>query len=105
MSAGKDETGWLIETKTPEGVPCYWGGPALWTTDHLKAIRFARKLDGERVAEDLDVDRLVVVEHIWCAPPETCDGCNEPATRRDMEGVPFCQACYDDAFEREPYEP
>lgn len=62
-----DEAGWLIETKTADGAPCYWGGPSLWTTDHFKAIRFARKLDGERVAEDLDTEGLVVVEHMWCA--------------------------------------
>lgn len=63
-----DEVAWLIETKTRAGEPYYWGGPALWTTDHLRAIRFARKIDGERVAEDLDTDGIAVVEHMWCTP-------------------------------------
>ena len=24
-----------------------------------------------------------------------CEGCGEPATRSDCEGIPLCEACYD----------
>lgn len=60
----KEETGWLLE----------WDGPTYWmaevdvdamTTDPNKAIRFARKLDAERVKPLVLNGACRVVEHLW----------------------------------------
>lgn len=50
------ETGWLIElTQSVVLTPTWYGesdeGVLGWTTDNLKAVRFARKEDAERVIE------------------------------------------------------
>jgi hypothetical protein len=50
-TAGKEETGWLIESASPQGVPQYWDGHRnnSFTIDHNDAVRFARYEDAERV--------------------------------------------------------
>lgn len=72
------ESGWLIELKGTGGDEwlrnplTYFAGlsyadgiiTALWTTDHLRAVRFARKLDAEHAAEGLGVE-TTVADHIW----------------------------------------
>lgn len=46
-----DETGWLIESASPQGVPQYWDGRRdnSFTIDANEAVRFARFEDAERV--------------------------------------------------------
>lgn len=59
------ETGWVIEFSTP---PFYWCGVIRWTANHMDAIRFARKLDAERVLDTLSFDlrtKARVTEHSW----------------------------------------
>ncbi len=66
-----EEYGWVIEHQRSE--PCapeYWSGDYDWSPDHMKAIRFARKIDAERVRstlqmEDCDPDLHRVCEHGW----------------------------------------
>ena len=68
------ETGWVIEHGASE--PCkprYWAGKSWdglseWTYDHMKAIRFAREIDAQRVAEAADdgvPNNYRVCEHAW----------------------------------------
>lgn len=63
------ELGWLLEMSTsPLGHPVYWRGEN-FTCDQSQAIRFARKIDAERVQERL-VDKsgtldTVAVLHSW----------------------------------------
>jgi len=64
------ERGWLIEKgASSTAAPLYWNGDPVevgWTTDVDQAIRFARKLDAERVADGLLIIVAVrVVEHRW----------------------------------------
>lgn len=70
------ETGWLIEREdSPPSGPRYWAAgqreserSSAWTENHMHAIRFARKLDAERVAERTMKGTAVrVCEHMWDA--------------------------------------
>lgn len=65
----QDETGWLIElAASPPSEPKYWQNGSLWTGDNIKAIRFARKEDAERIAAlMLDGMNIRICEHIWTA--------------------------------------
>jgi hypothetical protein len=64
---------WLIERDGP----LYWTAPSAmlderdgWSPDHLRAIRFARKEDAERVAKYFTRhDDCRAVEHGWSAAP------------------------------------
>lgn len=68
-----EESGWVIEAADSSvSEPKYWTGHAdatrssSWTSNHNQAIRFARKLDGERVAERLMNGVFVrICEHGW----------------------------------------
>lgn len=61
----KDEHGWVIEKKDSEvAQPIYWAGLDQWSQYHEDAIRFARKLDAERVATKIGLGHRVA-EHIW----------------------------------------
>lgn len=61
------ETGWLIENgkfgdelryrTIDQGLP-------VWTADHMKAIRFARRADAELFAAE-DDDAWRIAEHVW----------------------------------------
>ena len=66
------ETGWVIERGDSEpSAPLYWAGHYEWERDHLKAVRFSRKEDAERVAErertldDGGPEYARVCEHSW----------------------------------------
>lgn len=78
LREGRDEYGWLIEHGTsPVSSPAYYAGgghwakepwSSAWTSNHLHAIRFARKLDAERFAERAMAGIPVrVCEHAWDA--------------------------------------
>jgi hypothetical protein len=61
------ETAWLIERgdSNPDA-PTYWAGPDdMWSQDHMDAIRFARKLDAERVSARLFYPNNRICEHMW----------------------------------------
>ena len=65
------ETGYLIELKqSVSRTPTWYGyrqdGDGLGhTTDHAEAIRFARRIDAERVLADLGWTEAFVSEHQW----------------------------------------
>ena len=63
------ESGWLIEHGTsPAYAPRYWCGAHGWTTDNLKAVRFAREIDARLQAEAMDdgvPDNYRIAEHGW----------------------------------------
>jgi len=59
------ESGWLIETRRngyPEWASFEEGG-VVWTTDSLKACRFARREDAEQLAYGEDCN--AITEHSW----------------------------------------
>lgn len=63
-----DETGWLIECGGHNAAPLQYFDGLGWTADHMEAIRFSRKIDGERIAVGLDSEHQIrVVEHMWTA--------------------------------------
>lgn len=76
-----DEIAWVIERAAPgEAATRLTEGPrylmgfrqgygAMWTTDHDYAVRFSRKVDGDRIAEHLECPARVV-EHKWCELPK-----------------------------------
>ena len=70
--AHKTETfAWVIEglwssTDAPE----YWVGSSAWSSDHTKALRFARRSDAQQAADMmLDGVSVRICEHGWSAPP------------------------------------
>lgn len=82
LREARDEYGWLIEHGTsPVSSPAYYAGgghwakepydprrSSAWTSNHLHAIRFARKLDAERFAERAMAGIPVrVCEHAWAS--------------------------------------
>lgn len=68
--AGGDQFAWVIERGDSEvSAPKYWTGSA-WSSDNLKAIRFVRRDDAERVrlfALETATPRHRVCEHGWTA--------------------------------------
>ena len=70
-----EETGWVIERGDSEpSRPLYFVGydfaeRGSWSHDNLKAIRFARKVDAERVSASIDDGAVDVpdriCEHAW----------------------------------------
>ena len=64
-----DEYGWVIEREGGDKPLLYWAGAGVWSTQHLDAIRFVRRLDAERVARYLpEHPHYRVVEHAWYGP-------------------------------------
>lgn len=63
------ETGWLIERGDSEVcAPLYWGGVHGWTTDNLKAIRYARREDAQAEADWSESEatyKARIAEHQW----------------------------------------
>ena len=63
------ETGWLIEfSQRVSSTPTYYGQTddgLGQITDHLKAVRFARKEDAEMVIADIGWTEASAVEHGW----------------------------------------
>lgn len=70
-SSGSPETGWLIERGQSEhqSPTMWWCGGTEWSDDAAKAVRFARRVDAERVvaAESSYVGDPIgrVTEHTW----------------------------------------
>lgn len=66
-----EETGWLIELQG-EPSPTWWGrvdnedGVNGWTTDHAKAIRFARAQDAQAIIDEVGWTRAIPTDHMWC---------------------------------------
>ena len=62
-----DEIGWVIEEGEPNRpTPLYWAGSG-WSYINTDAVRFARRVDAERVAATLN-EKTHVAEHMWMAP-------------------------------------
>ena len=64
------ETAWLIELKqSVSRTPTWYGetdeGALGMTSDHMKAIRFGRKWDAEKVLADIGWTEAFVCEHGW----------------------------------------
>lgn len=80
--ASPNETGWLIERRNVRGEaqwleswigfndsgPEEWIDADRWTKDSLKAIRFARKEDAERVIKVFEWPGTSATEHMWVQP-------------------------------------
>ncbi len=69
-----EETAWLIEHGGHPS-PLYWTGRSWgeWSDDHMKACRFARRHDAQKVALALGdptsrPNNHKVVEHMWTSP-------------------------------------
>jgi hypothetical protein len=69
-----DESGWLIErADSSPAEPKYWAAgqreaerSSAWTSNHMEAIRFARKDDAEKVASRIMKGIVVrICEHGW----------------------------------------
>lgn len=67
-ATGSTDYAWLIEALGNRAAPIYWDG-ADWSADHLRAVRFRRKVDAERVMINLvEAHRqphMAAVEHGW----------------------------------------
>lgn len=72
----RDETGWVLEhSDSPTSAPRYWAAgqvdplrSSAWTENHMAAIRFARSVDAQAVADRLMKKAGVAVrvcEHQW----------------------------------------
>jgi len=70
IAALEAESGWLIELgRSPVSAPEYWCGSG-WSTDHMQAVRFARRIDAERTAAGWDDEPAPetpyrICEHGW----------------------------------------
>lgn len=79
LGAARDletESGWVIEKgDSPASEPKYWTAgqtdasrSSAWTSNHMHAIRFARKLDARRTSERIMKGIEVrIAEHNWAA--------------------------------------
>lgn len=74
MEGRMDESGWVIErADSSPAEPKYWAAgqreaerSSAWTSNHMEAIRFARKDDAEKVANRIMKDIPVrIAEHGW----------------------------------------
>jgi hypothetical protein len=62
----QSEIGWVIERGDSQpSQPTYWAGLDVWSQDHMDAVRFARKEDGERVSARMTYPNNRVCEHAW----------------------------------------
>ena len=80
------EVAWLIELKqSVSRTPTWYGetdeGVLGWTSDHMKAIRFSRKWDAEKVMDDIGVSEAFVCEHAWDG------GASKPQLRARTTGI------------------
>lgn len=67
-----DEVAWLIELKpSVSATPTYYGqtdeGVIGWTSDNLRAVRFSRREDAERVISCEAYTEAFACEHMWVA--------------------------------------
>ena len=65
------ESAWVIEGAwSSVATPDYWCGSSAWSSDHTKALRFARRADAEQAASlMLDGLNVRVGEHVWQPAP------------------------------------
>lgn len=79
-SAESVNHGWVIEGAWSEtSRPDYWVGSSTWSTDHRKALRFAREQDAQQAADlMLDGINYRICEHQWA---EVRTAVNETGTR------------------------
>lgn len=65
---GSTDYAWVIEARGNLSAPIYWDGGD-WSAAHLRAVRFRRKVDAERVminlAEAQRQPYMAAVEHGW----------------------------------------
>lgn len=64
---GEVESGWVIEGAwSPTSAPEYWCGSSRWSSDHRRALRFARQQDACQ-ASNMMLDGILVrvSEHEW----------------------------------------
>jgi len=64
---GATHYAWLLEIPGPAYLG-EEGGALGWTTDHNKAMRFARKSDAEMYAELDGLTETTAIEHGWDSP-------------------------------------
>jgi hypothetical protein len=88
---GVTDYAWLIEAGGNRSAPIYWDGGD-WSADHLRAVRFRRKVDAERVMINIaDAQRqsqMAAVEHGWITPKAEQPMAAEPAAAIPiMEGI------------------
>ena len=85
----KDETAWLVETA--DSGPAWWTGTG-WTSDSLKAVRYATRDQAEYAAKALGAGTFAS-EHRWFpAPPEAARRCQTLSDRVGLCGRPATQA-------------
>ena len=69
LGTEKSEYAWVIEHGASEvSKPRYWGGVHGWTYENLQAVRFAREVDAQSVAESMDdgfPGNYRLAEHAW----------------------------------------
>ena len=65
--AATDETGWVVEGAwSSPAMPEYWVGSSAWSSDHMKALRFARREDAQQAADMMCAGLNVrICEHAW----------------------------------------
>ena len=90
------ETGWLIEWPGHNVYPVRWWHPEHgWTSEANKALRFARKCDGEDYSKEKRLGWIKVTEHMFIgdeqspAPPQPAQA---PAVTNDVREalISFC---------------
>lgn len=64
-----EEAGWVIEHYDSQvSVPAYFACIS-WSTDNLRAVRFARKEDAQRMSNYLfPGEPHRIADHMWCGP-------------------------------------
>lgn len=84
----RQETAWLVELKgsRPEWAMVSTDWDDDWTTDSLKALRFARRADAEAYIEHYGWTEAFASEHMWTATPEGSGRSLADATKE--EGQP-----------------
>lgn len=61
-----EQYGWVIELgRSPTSAPEYWCGNG-WSTDHLRAIRFARQIDAENTSKGWDDEPAPEIPYRFC---------------------------------------
>jgi hypothetical protein len=67
--ASERELGWLVEDVWSDGAIVWWCGDRRFSSNHLEAIRFARREDAEAVIRHIATNgNLKAVEHMWLTP-------------------------------------
>lgn len=73
MTERAQETGWLIEFFVGgQFAPTYYGKTdegLNQTSNHMAAVRFARREDAQAVIDDIGWTEAKPIEHMWFDPP------------------------------------